>query len=198
MIELSTIRDLVAIFGVIAGFSYYVLTVRANQKNQALTLKSQEHSLETRKTALMMQLFQEIGSPEYWERYTRYRYGKTPETIEEFMQEYGPETNPTTYAEISSYWYTYVIVGSLLYDNKLDLRIIALNLGDLPVRAWDKWGHIIEHLRESYGWEGAWIAWEYLVSQLREYIDTEFNPIIVKDMRQRIKSESITNTDLTT
>ena len=28
MIELSTIRDLVAIFGVVAGFSYYVLTVR--------------------------------------------------------------------------------------------------------------------------------------------------------------------------
>jgi sensor domain CHASE-containing protein len=43
MIELSVIRDLVAIFGVIAGFSYYVLTVRANQKNQELTLKAQAH-----------------------------------------------------------------------------------------------------------------------------------------------------------
>jgi hypothetical protein len=28
MVELSVIRDLLAIFGVIAGFSYYVLTVR--------------------------------------------------------------------------------------------------------------------------------------------------------------------------
>jgi hypothetical protein len=39
MIELSVVRDLVAIFGVIAGFSYYVLTVRNAQRNQ-------QHQLE--------------------------------------------------------------------------------------------------------------------------------------------------------
>ncbi|TFH03581.1 MAG: hypothetical protein E4H14_16495 [Candidatus Thorarchaeota archaeon] len=47
MIELSTIRDLVAIFGVIAGFSYYVLTVRNNQKNQELALESRKLSIYT-------------------------------------------------------------------------------------------------------------------------------------------------------
>jgi hypothetical protein len=34
LVELSTIRDLVAIFGVVAGFSYYVLTVRNAKKSQ--------------------------------------------------------------------------------------------------------------------------------------------------------------------
>ena len=190
MIELSTIRDLVAIFGVIAGFSYYVLTVRANQKNQALTLKSQEQTLDTRQTSLMMQLFHELGSPEYWERYTKFRYGKTFETIEEFLEEYGPETNPQAYSEISSYWYVYVIVGSLVYDGKLDLRIVALNLGDLPVRAWERWGHICVQLRESYGWDGAWIAWEFLVYRLKEYLELEFVEII-GDMRHQIDSSRI-------
>jgi hypothetical protein len=33
MIELGVIRDLVTIFGVLAGFSCYVLTVRNNQRN---------------------------------------------------------------------------------------------------------------------------------------------------------------------
>ncbi|TFH13219.1 hypothetical protein E4H04_12340 [Candidatus Bathyarchaeota archaeon] len=47
MIELSTIRDLVAIFGVIAGFSYYVLTVRNKQKNQELALESRKLSIYT-------------------------------------------------------------------------------------------------------------------------------------------------------
>ncbi len=32
MIELSVARDLVAIFGVIGGFSYYVMTVRNARK----------------------------------------------------------------------------------------------------------------------------------------------------------------------
>ena len=37
MIEISMIRDLVAIFGVLAGFSYYVLTVQTQKKNQKLS-----------------------------------------------------------------------------------------------------------------------------------------------------------------
>lgn len=41
MIELGMIRDIVTIFGVIAGFSYFVLTVRNAQINQ-------QHQLETR------------------------------------------------------------------------------------------------------------------------------------------------------
>ena len=69
MIELSTIRDLVAIFGVIAGFSYYVLTVRANQrnqeiamKNQELMLKAQQQTVETRQAQLFMQVYNTITS----------------------------------------------------------------------------------------------------------------------------------------
>ena len=51
MIDLSVIRDLVAIFGVIAGFSYYVLTVRANQRNQ-------KQQLEARRLEMFMRLHQ--------------------------------------------------------------------------------------------------------------------------------------------
>jgi hypothetical protein len=35
MFELSVIRDLVAIFGVIAGLTYYALTVRNQKKGKA-------------------------------------------------------------------------------------------------------------------------------------------------------------------
>ena len=48
MIELSTIRDLVAIFGVVAGFSYYVLTVRNAQKGkltEQMNIRLQYHDL---------------------------------------------------------------------------------------------------------------------------------------------------------
>lgn len=65
MIELSMIRDLVAIFGVLAGFSYYVLTVRANQKNQELALKSQQQQLETRQAQLFMPLYSNVHDREF-------------------------------------------------------------------------------------------------------------------------------------
>jgi hypothetical protein len=48
MIEISMVRDLVAIFGVLAGFTYYVLTVRNSQKMQKM-------QLETRQAQLFMQ-----------------------------------------------------------------------------------------------------------------------------------------------
>ena len=50
MIELSVVRDLVAIFGVIAGFSYYVMTVRNARKalktQTLMRLREQQMSTE--------------------------------------------------------------------------------------------------------------------------------------------------------
>ena len=71
MIELSIIRDLVAIFGVIAGFSYYVLTVRANQRNQELALKAQQLQLETRQAQLLMQVYNKFDTKEKHHAYTQ-------------------------------------------------------------------------------------------------------------------------------
>ena len=49
MVELSVVRDLGAIFGVIAGFTCYVLTVKNKQENQ-------RQQLETRQAQLYMQI----------------------------------------------------------------------------------------------------------------------------------------------
>ena len=65
MIELSVVRDLVAIFGVIAGFTYYVMTVRNAQRTRELTLKAQENALETRETQLFMSVFNKFTSREF-------------------------------------------------------------------------------------------------------------------------------------
>ena len=51
MIELSVIRDLVAIFGVIAGLTYYMTTVR-NQNR-------------TRRAQLYMQIFNRLSSLDF-------------------------------------------------------------------------------------------------------------------------------------
>ena len=48
MVELSVVRDIVAIFGVIAGFTYYVLTVRNTSKvsqKEQMNLRMQYHDL---------------------------------------------------------------------------------------------------------------------------------------------------------
>ena len=83
MIELSNIRDFVAIFGVIAGFSYYVLTVRATRKNSRIQLVSQlsrdvgtENGVKNHFKLLNME----------WESY------------EDFEKKYGSDTNLESHA----------------------------------------------------------------------------------------------------
>jgi hypothetical protein len=56
-LTVSMIRDIIAIFGVLAGFTYYVLTVRNTRVNQ-------QQQLETRQAQLFMQIFQEFSSVE--------------------------------------------------------------------------------------------------------------------------------------
>ena len=58
---LQVVRDLVATFGVIAGFTYYVMTVRNSQRMQKV-------QLDTRKAQLYMQLFMRITSEEFMKK----------------------------------------------------------------------------------------------------------------------------------
>ena len=59
MIELSVIRDLVAIFGVIAGFSYYVVTVRnqnrARQAQLFMQIFSRQYDIDQRRSINLVQ-----------------------------------------------------------------------------------------------------------------------------------------------
>jgi len=54
------VRDVVAIFGVIAGFTYYVLTVRSSQRTQ-------RQQLETRQAQLFMQLYRLYDTKDFME-----------------------------------------------------------------------------------------------------------------------------------
>ena len=87
MIELSVIRDLVAIFGVIAGFTYYVLTVRnqnrTRQAQQLMNLYESYRSIESRRQSL------EIQSWKY-------------KDLDDFFDKYGDDTNPEAWAIFES------------------------------------------------------------------------------------------------
>ena len=84
---LQVVRDLVAIFGVIAGFTYYVMVVRNSQRMQQL-------QLETRKAQLYMQLFMRITSEEFVKKsidLLRLEYDNVDEFMEKLLL--GPDSS---------------------------------------------------------------------------------------------------------
>jgi hypothetical protein len=168
----SMIRDIVAIFGVIAGFTYYVLTVQATRRNQ-------KQQLEARNTQIFMQLYQELNDEE------SYKTAMELMTLElkdndEYLQKYDSSVNLDGYAKRARIWYTYNSIGELLRRGTVEIDLlIRLQLDIQVVVMWEKWGDIIRatRIRENipYLWEG----FEYLYDELKKYRDSKGHTDII-------------------
>lgn len=173
--------------GLTASIVYYAYILNNANKTRELQLRAQEHASETRETSLFWQFFQELVSPEMWDRYIRVRYVYQCDNYQEFKEKFNPTTNPEAYADITSLWYTYIAIGDLLHDDKIAIRKIIALIGEMPLRVWEKWCPIILELREDYGWDGAYIGWEYLAKRIEEYLANPSDDVIA-EMRNEINA----------
>ena len=94
MIELSFVRDLVAIFGVITGLTYYILTVRNTRK--------------ARETQIYLSIYSQFREKGFLIQWADIMHNWEWKDWEDWMEKYGPTTNPDAYA-------TFTSVGSLFY-----------------------------------------------------------------------------------
>jgi len=160
MVELSLIRDVVAIFGVIAGFSYYVLTVRANQRNHKI-------ATETRQIQYLQNIVQEQieGSPEDFQEIMSQEWSN----FDDFLEKYGIGNNPRNYRIRNSIWRGYNTAGLMLRDGLIDVETYIEYLGDVPIQVWMKYGDIIREFREIFQLPCYMIGMEYLATELDKY-----------------------------
>ena len=107
MIELSTIRDLVAIFGVIAGFSYYVLTVR--NANRA------------RKIQLMMDIRDRMLDRDYLIDSVEVMELEW-EDFDDFMRKHGSNADKESYVKRFAVWIFFEGLGYQLHKGLIDIE----------------------------------------------------------------------------
>ena len=173
MIELSVIRDLVAIFGVIAGFTYYVITVRANRRTQ-------QQQLEIRESQLYMNIYnQSYSNPDFLNR-ARIIHMKIPEikSADDFIKAYD-YFNPTpedpefleAWNSVSSFFEG---LGVFIKEGLIDIRLVALTMSGMTLTTWGIVEPYLEEIREYFGFKRWMSEWEYLVNELRAY--HEANP----------------------
>ena len=173
MIELGTIRDLVAIFGVIAGFSYYVMTVRNSQKSQRL-------AEETRKT----QLFREINL-----FYDQESIKNSVEImnlewtdINDYQAKYGADTNPEHYAKLVVLLNKIDYIGLLLKNGLLDRDLVFQIMTITPTLVWNKFEDVIKYSREFYN-RPMFPGIQYLAEECDKYMTEKgFNPTVSKTL----------------
>ena len=151
MIELSVIRDLVTIFGVLAGFSYYILTVR----NQT----------RARKTQTLMQLREKFLTKEWLADYMELLESEWTD-YDDFLRKYDSEVNRDHYTKRYRVWTFYDGIGYHLKQGLIDSDSVYHLLQGLGANMqWRKWKPVIEEHRRRYDNPDWWIWFEYLAEE---------------------------------
>lgn len=138
---------------------YYMLTLRYTRMNM-------KNTLETRQATLMMNIFRELTSERRWEEYIESAYVIDFADYEDFHQRYG-RNNPKQYSQIVSLWWSYSVVGGLLYEGLLDDDKVYHLMGTMIITQWKKWGEIIQALREDLQAPTAFLEFEYLYNRMK-------------------------------
>ena len=148
-----------AIFGVIAGFTYYVLTVRNSQKNQKL-------QLETRRAQLYMQLFMRITSEEFVKKaidLLKMEY----DDVDDFMEKYISGPDSTVHAKLFSLFWHLDGLGYMMSQGLIDPEMVYnFGGGFAQVWHWEKWEPVILEIRKRRGEQ--FMKWfEYTANEMR-------------------------------
>ena len=168
MIEISMIRDLVAIFGVIAGFSYYVLTVRVNQKNQEIMIKNQEQTLKTRNTTLFQQTLGTFTTNDWGIRYTQILDINPVSSYEEFIEL--TNSNPQ-YAEAWRWIFVSLdLWGIYLKEGVLDINMFAKFNPWWMKRFWKRYKPIVYEQRKNTA-PDYFVHMEYYMDSIEKYVE---------------------------
>ena len=171
MIELSVIRDLVAIFGVIAGFTYYVLTVRNAQRTRELSLKAQEQALETRQAQLFMEIYNEYRDKEFQRNISSIYNIWEWDGYDDFQEKYGRSTNSDAYSSFASVNSYFEGLGLLVQRGYIDPELVEDLLGGVIIRYWERIRPLTMERRERRDWPEL-VEWlEYLYDVIKTIRD---------------------------
>lgn len=165
MVEFSVIRDCIAIFGVLAGFSYYVLTVRNTQKNQ-------QQALETRQAQLVMPIYAKLNDKEFMKDMGAMMTWQWTD-YDDFMNKYGPFTNIEAWSIVTASIDYYEGIGVLVKRNLIDITFIDDLMSGMIMMSWDKLRDYIYGWRKNRNYPQFGEYFEYLYHRILEIAEKQ-------------------------
>ena len=153
MVDLSVVRDLVTIFGVIAGFSYYVITVRNAQtarKYQTLQQMSNDYT-----TGESYKVFMDLMSASWTD-------------LDEYNLKYSSRANPEFSTSRLRLFQSINVYGMMMREGLIDSKMMYDAAGRGFIDLWEKFSDVIMADRESlYNGDTSYLgAFEYMYKEL--------------------------------
>ena len=164
---LQAVRDFVAIFGVIAGLTKYIFTVRDVQNIRKLSLKVQEQEVETRQAQLFMQIVNHYSQPSMIEAIDLYNRLEL-NSLEDYLKIWADHEKVKI---LRRYWSWVEGIGVLVRENYLDIKVIAGLMSGIIKQGWEKKAPYVLEMREAHSFPRLYIEWEYLYNELMKYAE---------------------------
>ena len=144
-----------AIFGVVAGFSYYVLTVR----NAGIARKTQ---------VVMSMSLNMLGAES--NRMNIELLGMEWEDFDDFRRKYDSTVDPEGFSRRWQVWLAYESAGFMLHLGLVDVETVYSMMGGFSIiQFWEKFKPVILEQRRLYS-EPYWFRWmEYLADETVKY-----------------------------
>ena len=152
MVDLQTISVSLAALGILVAATYYILTLR-NQNR-------------TRQAQLFMQIYSQWNSEEFARMRLEIRK-MNYESFEDLVEKYGFEVNPDSWIARHSLCRFYSGLGMLVHDGEIELSRVEDMMGDIIVGSWETLKTATLGSREAYGWSELYLFFEYLYHLLK-------------------------------
>jgi hypothetical protein len=156
--EIQAVYYMVAATGVLVAAAYYILNMKASQRNMQLTL-------EARQTQIFLQLMNYLKTE--GKAWTKFILTYQWSDFDDYMKKYGPIDNSDAWDEQFKHQMTFEGIGILVNKKMIDISLVYEAYGDWVMRYWEKYQPVVVEFRKTYGPE--FCEWtEYLVSELRK------------------------------
>jgi len=164
MVDATFVLNLVETVGILVGVTIAIIQLRDIDKTN-------ERDLETRQTQLQMNILAQTRTMNFLTRIWQVIYLQEFNTYEEWIEKYGPRTNPEAYTTYVYVTGMYQNLGILLKRNILSIEEIAEQIRPMSfITLWKKIEPIVEHHRRTLNPE-AYVPFEYLANEMRTLLE---------------------------
>ena len=139
MVTIETLSIVFTGISISLAAFYYINTLRNTRKNQEL-------QLETRQSNMFMELYETYRSPEFRMQHSTIIQQQW-EDYDDFMEKYGPETNPEAWANWMSVGSFFNGIGVLLKKGLVDIALVEELLVMTTFVSWIRIGPIVREWR---------------------------------------------------
>ena len=172
LVVLQSISYIAGATGVAIAAIFYVLNLRISQRNQELTLKAQQQTLETRQAQLFMPIYSAFYS-EWWHRALTSFLDATFDGYDDYKAKYGFQANPDEYilhGRVESYLEG---IGVLVKRGLIDPSFVDDLMSSAITMFWEKFGPILleYRVRMNYPQRGEYV--EYLYNQIKPIVESQ-------------------------